>query len=492
MVTADQEQVQISRHIYGHFTEHLGRCIYEGIWVGEDSPIPNVRGIRSDIVAALRHVHVPLLRWPGGCFADDYHWMDGIGPREQRPVRVNMWGNVLESNHFGTHEFMDLCEQVGCEPYISGNVGSGTPVELEQWVEYMTYPSGSAMSELRKRNGHPEPWRVKYWGIGNENWGCGGNMEHTTYAALYRQFQTFVRNYGDNEVYKIAGASGGAHLGGSGAEMLLSTLAPKRDGNFHTQAISLHYYAHVESNPAYSSTQFGEPEWFEVLRRALGADQAITNHRAVMDAHDPAGKLDLFLDEWGVWYAADPDRPAYELYQQNTLRDALYTALTLHIFHKHAERVKMANLAQVINVLQALILTDGKKMILTPTYRVMEMFKGHQDAMRLATHLECEPYTFDNASIPGISASASRGADGRILLTLCNVHVAKGVELTVEVDGASVISASGRILTSSGINAHNTFDAQETIQPQPYTTFKQDGNNLTLTVPAKSVIALTL
>ena len=492
IIHADEGQQQISRHIYGHFAEHLGRCIYDGIWVGESSPIPNVRGIRSDIVAALRAVKVPVLRWPGGCYADEYHWKDGIGTRDQRPVRLNLWGNVLDSNQFGTHEFMDLCDQIGCEPYICGNVGSGSPQELAQWVEYMTYPGGSQMSELRRHNGRAEPWKVKYWGVGNENWGCGGTMEAETYAALYRQFQTFMRNYGDNQLYKIAGGVGGVDTDGSATDALLRALGTGHPKNFHTRAVSLHYYAYFVNDPTQSSTNFGEAEWFTVIQRALEIDQAIEKHIAVMDFHDPEGKLDLIVDEWGAWYPADAGTPSYELYQQNTLRDALIAAATLHIFQKHCARVKMANLAQTVNVIQALILTKGEKMLLTPTYHVFEMFKGHQDATLLPLYLESEAYTLGDKTMPALSASASRGSDGKVLLTLCNLNPNDAMQITCDLRGAALGTPTARILTANAMNTHNSFDAPNTLVPQAFTDFKLSRQTITISAPAKSVIALTV
>jgi len=354
---ADQGQAPISRHIYGHFAEHLGRCIYDGAWVGEGSPIPNTRGIRSAVVEALRKVAIPNLRWPGGCFADAYHWRDGIGPKDQRPRTVNIhWGNVVEDNSFGIHEFMDQCEQLGCEPDICGNGGSGTPQEMLEWIEYMTFPGDSSLANHRRANGRAEPWKVKFWGIGNENWGCGGFMRPEYYADLYRRFQIYVRNYGDNQITKIASGMGGPFI--YGTEVLMRDVF-KPGGSNAINALSLHYYVYLRETD-FSATQFGEDQWFTTLQKALEIDDYIKEHVAIMDYYDPGQQVGLIVDEWGAWYPPEPGANPAFLYQQNTLRDALVAGLTLHIFHEHADRIMMANLAQTINVLQAMILTEGR------------------------------------------------------------------------------------------------------------------------------------
>ena len=366
ILNTDVEQGTIRKHIYGHFDEHLGRCIYNGIYVGEASDIPNVRGIRMDIVEALRAIHIPNLRWPGGCFADEYHWMDGIGPKTDRPTMVNThWGGVTENNHFGTHEFMDLCDQLGCEPYICGNVGSGTVQEMQQWVEYITFDGISPMSSLRKENGREDPWRLKYWGVGNENWGCGGSMRPEFYADQYRRYQTYVRNFGDNRIYKIACGPNGSDC--RWTEILMQNT---RRGDRHLMnGLALHYY----TNYRQSATEFSEGDWSNVLQKALVMDELITRHSAIMDQYDPKSRVALIVDEWGTWYNVEPGTNPGFLYQQNSLRDALVAALHFHIFHNHNDRVHMANIAQTVNVLQSMILTQNEKMLLTPTYHVFNM-----------------------------------------------------------------------------------------------------------------------
>jgi len=364
IIGADLGTVTIEKYIYGHFAEHLGRCIYEGFWVGQDSPIPNTRGIRNDVVEALRKIKPPVLRWPGGCFADEYHWKDGIGPRERRPARVNThWGGVTENNHFGTHEFMDLCEQLGADPYICGNVGSGTVQEMAEWVEYITFAGKSEMADLRRQNGREEPWRLPFFGVGNENWGCGGHMRPEYYADLYRRYQTYVRHYSGNRVYKVACGPTGDYRW---TEVLMREAGRWMDG------LSLHYYTLPGTwEKKGSATQFDESEWFSTLRNALHMEELIRRHSAIMDRYDPQRRVGLIVDEWGTWYDVEPGTNPGFLYQQNTLRDALVAGIHLNIFNNHAERVKMANIAQTVNVLQAMILTDGPRMIVTPTYHVL-------------------------------------------------------------------------------------------------------------------------
>ena len=420
-INADLGSKTINRHIYGHFAEHLGRCIYGGIYVGEDSSIPNTRGMRNDVVAALRNLNIPNLRWPGGCFADEYHWMDGIGPQANRPKMVNThWGGVTEDNSFGTHEFLELCEQLECEPYICGNVGSGTVQEMQQWVEYITFDGISPMADLRRENGRSEPWRIKYWGVGNENWGCGGNMRPEYYADEYRRFQTYVRNFGDNKIFKIAGGASDSNY--HWTETLMSR-TQERNGRFLMNGLSLHYYSLGGSwPPRLAATGFAEEDWFVILRDARHMDELLQRHTTIMDQYDPEKEVGLIVDEWGTWYTVEPGTNPGFLYQQNTMRDALVAALHFDIFHRYCDRVQMTNIAQTVNVLQAMILTEqgGDRLILTPTYHVFEMYKVHQDATLLPLTLTSDEYTFGDTTIPAISATASRDSAGRVHLSLSN------------------------------------------------------------------------
>lgn len=479
----------INRNIYGHFAEHLGRCIYEGIWVGEDSPIPNTKGLRNDVTAALKALNIPVLRWPGGCFADEYHWMDGIGPKENRPRMVNThWGGTVENNHFGTHEFMELCEQLGTEPYINGNVGSGTVYEMQQWMEYLTFDGESPMANLRKLNGREQPWKVKYFGVGNESWGCGGNMRPEYYADEYRRYATYVRNYGDNKVYKIAcGASEGDY---HWTEVLM------REAGRHMQGLSLHYYTLPTGNwqDKGSATEFDSTAWFETLRRTLYMEELLTKHSAIMDKYDPEKRVGLIVDEWGTWYNVEPGTNPGFLYQQNSLRDALVAGINLNLFHQHCDRVQMANIAQTVNVLQAMILTEGEKMILTPTYHVFEMFKVHQDAELVPVELESPSYTLGAVSIPQLSVSCSRNAEGKLHVSLCNLHHAKAAPVRIRLSGltGAAPELSGRILAHESLQAHNTFAHPENVKPTAFTALEWNDGVLAATLPPASVAVIAI
>lgn len=483
---------KISRHIYGHFAEHLGRCITDGIWVGEGSPIPNTRGIRSDIVEALRKINAPNLRWPGGCFADIYDWRDGIGPKAQRPQRRNFWGNVPEDNHFGTHEFMDLCEQIGCEPYIGGNVGSGNVREMRDWIEYLTSDDTGDLANQRRRNGRDAAWSVPFWGIGNENWGCGGNMTPEYYADLYCQYQNFIRNYSDKPMMKIASGYGGSDTEGRDLAVFMDKIT-NRHFPVKTDGISIHYYVYLRNDNRHSATNFGDPEWFTVLRHANHIGHVIEENSRVLDRYDPDKRMWLIVDEWGTWYPHEPGTNPEFLYQQNSIRDAVVAALTLHIFQAHSDRVKLANIAQTVNVLQAMILTEGEKMILTPTYHVFDMLKGHQDATLLPIDVSCGTVGSGVDSVPAVSASASRAANGQVLLTLCNLDPRQAQIVSCACPGGTVSRVGGTVLAADSITAHNTFANPDLVQPASFTgATLEDPQHLRIVLPAASVVALTL
>ncbi|KAA0965617.1 alpha-N-arabinofuranosidase [Sporosarcina sp. ANT_H38] len=488
IINTDIEEGTINKNIYGHFAEHLGRGIYEGIWVGEDSPIPNTNGIRNDIVEALKNISIPVIRWPGGCFADEYHWKDGIGPREGRKRMVNThWGGLVENNHFGTHEFMMLCDMLGTEPYICGNVGSGTVQEMSEWVEYMTFDGESPMVNWRQENGRQEPWKVKYFGVGNENWGCGGNMRPEYYADLYRRYQTYVRNYGDNKLYKIAG---GANVDDyNWTEVLMREAGHLMDG------LSIHYYTIPGDfwTGKGSATDFTEDEWTITMQRVLHTEELIKNHSIIMDKYDPDKRVGMIIDEWGTWFDAEPGTNPGFLYQQNTIRDALVAGVSLNIFNNHCDRVQMANIAQTVNVLQAMILTDGAKMILTPTYHVFEMYKVHQDAKKLAVEINVDSITSGGAVIPQVSVSASKDKDGKVHISLCNLDNHADATITLNLRGiVDPIHVAGRILTSEQMDARNTFEAPNTVEPTAFTGFTVDGHNLRISLPSKSVTMLAI
>ena len=485
VIHADQPGAEISRNIYGQFSEHLGHCIYGGIWVGEDSPIPNTRGIRNDVVAALKKIQVPVLRWPGGCFADEYHWMDGIGTPTNRPSMINThWGGVVENNHFGTHEFLDFCDQIGAAPYVSGNLGSGTVQEMMEWVEYMTSDADSPLANLRRQNGREQPWKIPYFAVGNESWGCGGNMTPEYYADNFRRYNTFIKNYGGDKIYRIAcGASDSNY---HWTEVLMKNVGYQMNG------LSLHYYTLPTGNWSHkgSATDFNEAEWFNMFQHALVMDGLVTKHSAIMDKYDPQKRVGLIVDEWGAWYDVEPGSNPGFLYQQNTLRDALVAGVTLNIFNNHADRVKMANIAQMINVLQAMILTDNEKMTVTPSYWVFEMDTVHHDATLLPMDLQSVDYAFGDKTIPAVSASASRDQAGKIHVTLCNLNPNQSVEVPCELQGAKAGKISGRVLTAPEMNAHNTFDRPDHVKPAEFNTFKVTDDGFITTLPAKSVVVL--
>ncbi len=489
VIRGDDPGPLINRNLYGQFAEHLGRGIYEGIWVGPESDIPNTRGFRNDVLAALKELDIPVIRWPGGCFADEYHWRDGIGPREKRPAMINThWGGVVENNHFGTHEFMDLVELLGCDAYVSGNVGSGTVQEMMEWVEYMTSAADSPMANLRRANGRDKPWRVAYFGVGNESWGCGGNMRPEYYADLYRRYNTFVKNYDrENPIYRVASGSNGEDY--NWTEVLMKQAGRYMDG------LSVHYYTLPTGSwqgSKGSATDFDEAAWHTTLRRTLKMDEIVKGHAAIMDKYDPKKRVGLLVDEWGTWYDATPGSQPGFLEQQNTLRDALVTAVNIHIFQEHTDRVTMANIAQMINVLQAMILTDQEKMVLTPTYHVFEMYRVHQDATHLPVELSSPDYTLDGESIPAVSVSASRDHAGKVHVSFAHTDPNQAITVTCRLAGVTATSVSGRVLTAGAINAMNTFAAPNTVQPVAFDGAKLDGDTLTVTLPAKSVVVLAL
>jgi alpha-N-arabinofuranosidase len=492
-INTQQGNVRINRHIYGHFSEHLGRCIYGGYWVGEDSPIPNVRGIRKDVVAALKHIKIPNLRWPGGCFADEYHWEDGIGPKNLRPKMINThWGGVMEDNGFGTHEFLDLCEQLECEPYVCGNVGSGTVKELSQWVEYCNFDGVSPMADLRKKNGRKDPWKVKFWGIGNESWGCGGNMTPEFYADNYRRYATYARNYGDAKVFKIACGPNDENY--EWTRVLMEKTCGKRGPLL--DGLSLHYYVFNGGwDMKGSATQFGEQEWLTTMKKSYFMDELITKHDAIMDQYDPQKKVGLVVDEWGCWFDVEPGTNPGFLYQQNTLRDALVAGIHFNIFNNHADRVYMTNIAQTVNVLQSVILTEGARMLLTPTYHAFDMYKVHQDAVKLPVFVESENIPVGFNSIPALTASASMGdmdGENKIHVSLTNIDPVNKKETVLELRGFSPASVSGQIITSDHMQDHNTFDNPDAVKLRPFAGAVISRSNISVVLPPKSVVTLEI
>ncbi len=564
---------RINPEIYGHFSEHLGRCIYEGLYVGENSDIPNENGMRTDVVEALREMQIPVLRWPGGCFADEYHWKDGIGPKETRKKMINThwggvvednsfgtheffelcrqlgcktyvngnvgsgtvqemsewveyitfeglrwpggcfadeyhwkdgigpketrkkminthWGGVVEDNSFGTHEFFELCRQLGCKTYVNGNVGSGTVQEMSEWVEYITFEGVSPMADLRKANGHEEPWKIDYFGVGNENWGCGGNMRPEYYADLYRRYQTYVRQYHkDAPIYKVCGGPNVADYDWTTKVLDICSPEPSRFMN----GLSLHYYVHPGGwDNKGSATQFNEKEWYNTLERALYMEELVERHGAIMDQYDPEKKIGLIVDEWGGWFDVEPGTNPGFLYQQNTMRDALIAGITLNIFNKHCDRVKMACIAQMVNVLQSVILTEGAKMIKTPTYHVFHMYKHHQGAELVDSFIEgVQTVGEDEFQVPDLQESVSVSEDGTVNLTLNNLSVSESREVEVAFTELHPGKVEGSILTQK-MNAYNTFEEPEKVKEEAFTAYEVTENGLKFTIPACSVVLLRI
>ncbi|NML93844.1 alpha-N-arabinofuranosidase [Novosphingobium olei] len=483
---ADTPGPVYDRRIFTQFAEHLGNGIYGGLWVADDKSIPQTNGFRNDVVAALKNLSVPVIRWPGGCFADEYHWREGIGPKAKRPVKVNThWGGVTEPNAVGTHEFFELLRQVGAEAYIAGNVGNGTPQEMAEWVEYMTAPAGS-LADLRARNGHKQPWAVPYFGVGNELWGCGGNMRPEYAADVTRRYATFVKAPAGTRILKIAA---GANVDDyTWTETMMRVAGDMLDG------VSLHYYVHPAGGwpPRAPAVDFDEHGWADALAGARRMDELITRHTAIMDKYDPKKRVFLAVDEWGAWYAQDPGTHPGFLRQQNTLRDALIASIHLDIFARHADRVRMSAIAQMVNVLQAMILTEGRKMVLTPTYHVFEMYKPWQDGTVLPIDIDAPWYAKDQFTMPAVSGSAVKAKDGKTYVALSNLDPNQANTVRVKLTGVAASGVSGRVLTAPAINSHNTFDAPDVVRPVSFDGASISDGALSVTLPAKSIVVLTL
>ncbi|MFA6937719.1 MAG: alpha-L-arabinofuranosidase C-terminal domain-containing protein [Treponema sp.] len=495
IVDTKNKKSTISPDIYGQFSEHLGRCIYGGFWVGKDSPIPNINGYRKDVLQAFKNIDIPNLRWPGGCFADEYHWKDGIGPKENRKRMINTnWGGVVEDNSFGTHEFMGLCDELGCKPYICGNVGSGTVQEMDEWIEYMTFSGESPMANLRKDNGQKEAWKLPYFGVGNENWGCGGNMRPEFYADLYRRFQTFVRQYGKDKIFKIAG--------GANSDDYNWTDVVMKNAHWLMDGLSLHYYTLEKTwQDKGSATEFDSEGWYKVLKNTFRMEDLVRRHGEVMDKYDPQKRIALVVDEWGCWHNCEPGTNPGFLYQQNSVLDAVVAGINLNIFNNHSDRVKITNIAQAVNVLQSPVLTEGDKMVLTPTYHIFHMYKGHMGATLLGT-------TFASASsgiqekdlvVPGLSVSASEKKDEKsgktkYLVTVVNTdnESSKNVEVSFANLKGSIQKAEATVVTGDKMNSCNTFEKGDAVVEKTLSANIVDGQTVAIDMPSHSVASVVV
>lgn len=487
VVNCGKDGNQISRDIYGHFSEHLGRCIYGGFWVGKNSEIENIDGYRKDVVEAFKEIAIPNLRWPGGCFADEYHWMDGIGPQENRKRMINShWGGVVEDNSFGTHEFLHLCEILGCKPYINGNVGSGTVQEMSEWVEYMTFNGESPMSRLREKNGRKEPWKVDYFGVGNESWGCGGNMRPEYYSDLYRQYQTYVRQYGKDKIFKIA--CGPNWNDWNWTEVLMKNAAQFMDG------LSLHFYTIVPDwEHKTKAEDFDNLGWYKALSQASYMEDLVRRHDEIMSKYDPSKRVALVVDEWGMWHKVEDNTNPGFLYQQNTMRDALVAGLTLNIFNNHSDRVRIANIAQAVNVLQSPVLTEGKKIVLTPTWHVFHMYKPHMDATLLESSVSSAKVGLENAYLNALSASSSH-KDKNYNVTVTNADLANSRKVRVRFDNLAtdISSVKYSVLNGEKSNSCNTFDSPNKVVEKEVKAVIINKNEVEIELPASSVALLSV
>ena len=480
-------KTKIERNIYGHFSEHLGRCIYDGFWVSDTMNVPKKDRIRLDIVDALKKIQIPNLRWPGGCFADEYHWRDGIGPRNQRPKMVNTnWGGVVEDNSFGTHEFLELCSLLGCEPYISANVGSGSVEEMNKWVEYLNFDGESPMANERKQNGHPKPFNVHFWGIGNEAWGCGGEMTAEFYADNFRRYASYAKNYPNARLRKVASGAN------SNDYHWTETLMKNIPHNL-MWGVGVHYYTVPTGNWGHkgSATKFDEKEYFSTMKNCLRMEEFVTKHSAIMDKYDSAKRVALAVDEWGIWTDVEPGTNGAFLYQQNSLRDALVAATTLNIFNNHADRVRLANLAQTVNVLQSLILTKGPSLLLTPTYYVFDLYKVHQDAKLIPIQFNSPDYASGTDKIPALNISASKDSLGTVHISLVNLDPTKNISIQTSIDGTWK-TVTGKVLTSANLTDINTFEQPKKVVETDFKGAKLTGNKLSVDLPAKSIVVLEL
>jgi alpha-L-arabinofuranosidase len=494
-VDVSKAGAKIDRNIFGQFAEHLGHGVYEGIWVGPGSPIPNTRGIRNDVVAALKAIKAPNVRWPGGCFADEYHWRKGIG--SQRPETLNPnWGGVIEPNTFGTHEFMDFLDQIGAEAYLSVNVGSGTPQETAEWLEYLTTAQPTALAKERAVNGHPAPYKIAYLGIGNESWDCGGNMTPDYYLSQLKIYSRFVRNFNPAQqdkqrMLKIAVGPGGGEPRFTEWTEAVMKAYQNHQWSWDIDGLSLHSYTVVRWPPAYASVGFGEKEYSQILKSTLEMEGLVSKYSAMMDKYDPQKKVALVVDEWGAWYAPLPGSNPGFLIQQNSLRDAILAALNLNIFVRHADRVRMANIAQMINVLQAMILTDKEKMVLTPTYYVYKMYMPFQDATFVPVTFNAGAYTHGEITLPHVDAIAAKDGAGRLWVEITNVDPNQPVEIEVSLVGVTPKSAAGETLTASKVDSVNSFEASNTVVPKPISA-KVQGGKLALKLEPKSVTVISV
>jgi alpha-N-arabinofuranosidase len=496
-ILLDEPIGTIAPEIYGHFVEHLGGVVYDGVWVGERSRVPNIGGVRRALVEALRAVRPAVVRWPGGCFADSYDWHDGIGPRNQRPRRTNFWADEehfrsigvvparFDPNEFGTQEFVRFCRLVGAQPYLAVNLRSGGPRSFDEWVEFCNSPAGSTtLADLRAAGGDAEPYGVRYWGIGNESWGCGGNFAPEEYAEEYRRFVAWVPDYGVHPRFIGAGP-------GSGDVEWTRRFFEALDGRGdlgHMWGWGLHHYS---GPPAGDAIRFDTPDWYGLLARADDMESLITRHWQIMGQRDRNRRVKLVVDEWGAWYPMTTNvDPTHLFGQQSTMRDAVLVGLTLDTFNRHADKVAMANVAQLINCLQSLFLASGDRFVLTPAYHVFAMYAAHQGAQSLRTVVGAPAVRWTAAqneahTMRGLNGSASRQGS-TLTLTVTNPDIAQAADVEIAVRGGAVRLVRATTLTSRDVHDHNTFEAPSTVAPT-VADVTAAASPLVVHVPAASV-----
>jgi len=467
----------VSPYMYSHFAEHLGRCIYRGVWVGDSKSIENENGIRTDVVSALKKLQLPALRWPGGCFADSYHWQDGIGPREERPRRYNLWWHQPEKNEFGTDEFIRFCRMIGTEPYICVNVGSGTVEEARAWVEYCNSNQDTTWAQKRAENGSAEPFNVKFWGVGNENWGCGGSMRPEYYAGLYRRFATYMRATSPEIKLFACGSHAGI------PEWDVRFLEGVKGATRLVDYLSLHIY----SANGISDLQYSEDDYYRVMSQVDIMERNLERAAGLCRAYSTSGhRIKVVLDEWGTWFKEA--RTENGLLQQSTMLDAVFTGLSFHCFHRHAADLFMTNMAQTVNVLQALILTEGPKMCCTPTYYVYDMFKPHRGGTLLPINMQTPQLDIAGGKrLPAVSASATTKDDGSLALSLINIDLKNPA--TVNIDLPECVRTEARVseLRSVGVTDHNTPDNPDVVKPR-MRKLELNGNKLQIEIAPHSVM----
>ncbi len=485
-ISPDKPGAEISPHIYGQFIEHLGGVIYDGIWVGRQSKIANIGGIRKQFVDDMKAIKVPNFRWPGGCFADGYHWRDGIGKTSARPRTYNYWQGTLpagldhtENNEFGIHEFMNLCRLTDAEPYLAANMGSGSPQEFHDWMQYCNAPVGTvSLAQERAANGSRDPFGVKYWGVGNESWGCGGDMSPQEYATLYRRFVTQLPAYQPRPYLVAVGPRG--HSQGFDLDWTNGFFGAMEGHHTPVHGLSVHFYTDFRKSPEKIST-FDARGWHDVIREGARVEEVITKHWAAMAKYDPAHRTKLIIDEWGVWYAPGEEiNPRYILSQPLTLRDAVHTAVTFDIYNRHADKVAMTNVAQTVNCIHSLFLAEGDRFTRTPCYYVFAMYRGHMGAQVAPMKI----------SASGLSGSASL-KEKRLFVTLTNSSLDAAVTARLGVTVGSVSEGRGTVLTHADMTAHNKLGAPETVKPAALPVTVR-GNRVEVTLPGRAVAALEL